>query len=299
MKQPTADALNRLAFVRYLYLLAVEQAGQPLPAKASALLAFHDAVELFLALACEHQGVGPKDRTQFEQYFSLLRDSSPPTRLAEEGGMIRLNKARVSLKHYGNLPAAQSVDGFAASVKAFFELNTRQVFCVDFQAVSLLDLVADVDVRNILKDAERLMTEGSGSGSMAKVSVAFPTLLHNFRGRRPPDPGRGVGPYSARAGNLPDSPALGLDYHSPMGKFVAGVKSALISLETEVDVLSLGLDFERYQTFMWMSYSVSQEPDGRFVAHPDPSAPSVDNSRYLFDFVVDSALRLQSRRPSS
>jgi hypothetical protein len=52
----TKDLTRRLVFVRYLYELGVEQSHKPEPFAAVAVLTFHDACEMFLQIAAEHNG---------------------------------------------------------------------------------------------------------------------------------------------------------------------------------------------------------------------------------------------------
>lgn len=49
-----SSTVRRLAFIRFFYGQGLEQAGRPQPMAATALLSFHDAVEMFLLLAAEH-----------------------------------------------------------------------------------------------------------------------------------------------------------------------------------------------------------------------------------------------------
>lgn len=71
---------SRLAFIRHLYCLAIEQADQPEPQRAASILTFHDAVELFLGLALEHSGVvipGKRD-IGFLEYWDRLPERRTP-----------------------------------------------------------------------------------------------------------------------------------------------------------------------------------------------------------------------------
>jgi hypothetical protein len=78
------DELRRLAFVRYLYGLGVEQSRQPMPTRLASILTFQDAVELFLGLACERAGQATTDKTRLYEYFELLERSSSPLALVEK-----------------------------------------------------------------------------------------------------------------------------------------------------------------------------------------------------------------------
>jgi len=55
---------QQLAFIRYLFNIGVEQSFKPEPQCALAILNFHDAIELFFGLSCEHLGaIGIRDKT--------------------------------------------------------------------------------------------------------------------------------------------------------------------------------------------------------------------------------------------
>ena len=78
---------RRLAFIRYLYTQAFEQADQPEPFCAASVLSFRDAIEMFLGLACEHKDVSvpvsinfiavlgtPRSRAEARQPFAETVD---------------------------------------------------------------------------------------------------------------------------------------------------------------------------------------------------------------------------------
>lgn len=102
------DSVRRLAFIRYLYQEAVRQSEQPEPMCAASVLAFHDAAELFLVLACEHLDVGKRSMA-FLAYWEELSRMIPDDGLTQKKAMSRLNEARVGLKHHGNMPARSAI----------------------------------------------------------------------------------------------------------------------------------------------------------------------------------------------
>src|SRR2546428_10766989 len=81
--------------------------------------------------------------------------TEPPQRIL----MDSLNNMRVGLKHKGNLPNAQRVRDLLPRVESFCEDVTKMYLQVDFGELSLADLVADEDVRNALRDAQKALTK--------------------------------------------------------------------------------------------------------------------------------------------
>ncbi len=98
--------MERLAFLKYLYGVGIEQSQQPEPLAAASILTFHDSVELFLELSCEYLNAGPENRkkSDFMDYFGHVK-SVVGNDLQQREAMRRLNDARVSLKHHGSLPS--------------------------------------------------------------------------------------------------------------------------------------------------------------------------------------------------
>lgn len=126
MTAPQPSQIERLAFIRYLATVGRSQLQLPEPAAASALLTFHDAIELFLQLAAEHLHVQiryPKDH--FVDYWPKLADAGAAIPFSE--AMKRLNDARVSLKHRGVLPRRSDLVDFGAIVPDFLRRATQLV----------------------------------------------------------------------------------------------------------------------------------------------------------------------------
>ena len=66
--------MERLAFIRHIYQMGIDQSRQPESANAAAILLFHDAVDLLLQLAAENLSVGKKGNT-------YLPELIPPSRV--------------------------------------------------------------------------------------------------------------------------------------------------------------------------------------------------------------------------
>ncbi|MCD6344223.1 MAG: hypothetical protein J7M17_01270, partial [Anaerolineae bacterium] len=147
--------VRRLAFIKYIYQLGLQQSGMLEPLHGVALLTFHDAAELFLQVASEYLNAGAK-QANFMDYWELL-SKKLPTELGHKEAMRRLNKARVALKHHGTLPSKLDVEAFRATITNFFTDNTPLVFGFPFTAISLTDFVQPAEARDNLKEAERLL----------------------------------------------------------------------------------------------------------------------------------------------
>ncbi|MBE3088294.1 MAG: hypothetical protein IMZ71_04185 [Chloroflexi bacterium] len=283
----SADELRRLAFIRYLFRVGLVQSRQPMPLAAASLLTFHDAVELFLVLACEHLNCPVKENMSFAAYFESLR-RQPGISVSGEGVMVRLNKARVNLKHYGNLPAKESVEGFRESVSAFLDDNCSSLFEVQLQSVSMTALVEDREGRSRLEQAEARLAAGEPAEAIKNVALAYRSLIRNF------GPGWDVfwGFHMENVGRLGTPPLTG----SPrLNAILSGVGDALDYLWTRLGVLEMGFDIPRYQRFTRIAPGVHVTLDGREEPINIIKTPAADDVQFCIEFVVDCALTLQSR----
>lgn len=288
----TADELKRLAFIRHLFRRGVEQSQQPAPLQAASLLMFHDAVELFLALACEHCQVAVKDRTPFEQYFDLLAGTQPPILLSGQAAMIRLNKARVNLKHYGNWPSSESVESFRGSATSFFDDNTTSVFGAEFDKLSLVSLVADAQPNAELQQAESLLAVGDINGALQRAALAFNILVRNFEQKY--------------CDTFCDSPFEVYGRHRLLRRRDTGadeIDSALGDLADAIEeigdaqkVVAFGFDIRRHQRFRWWTPAVWRMGDGSYQFGGSREGASVEEVRFSIDFVVECAFALQSHQ---
>ena len=141
----SASIMRRLAFARYVFRLGQRQAESAPPANAAALLSLQDAVELFLLVTCEHRKIQLKQNPTFAEYLVGLQVSYGAD-VPHSATVQRMNKARVSLKHYGIMPAPDDIRDFAAGTSDFLTENSVMALGVGFNDVSLSDLIKDQEV---------------------------------------------------------------------------------------------------------------------------------------------------------
>lgn len=283
---------RRLAFIRYLYSIGVEQSRQPEPCGAASILTFHDSIELFLQLASEHLDSGAQ-QPDFMAYWELLAKKLPNGTLSQKESMRRLNKSRGNLKHAGTLPSSLDIEAFRASVSNFFEENTPTVFGLTFGSISLASLVKCTEARSSLEEAGNLIQEGKLEEALEKIAIAFARLLsdHDKRNRA----WFGHSPFLfGESFSLGDTRFTQTRDYSHQ-RFADKVHKSIESIQSGMKILSLGLDYRRYVKFKLLTPHVTLFMDGGYevVRLRENQPPSIDECRFSHDFVVESALHLQ------
>lgn len=307
---------KRLAFIKYLSSIGFEQAERPEPMCHVALLTFHDAVEIFLNLASEHLDAPIKNNQTFIDYWIPISDKLPTgTILTEKTAMMRLNKARVNLKHYGILPNKAELEDFKIITKIFFEENTNSIFSVDFSSISLIDLIQCVDARVDLKIAEELLQEGKIEESLEKIAFSFAKLFKDYKikvkeryGHNPfvfSSPYVRINAISDESSELGDEISI---FSSEVESAIDGLESSLSELQDAVEIISLGIDFRKYTKFdllkprikkvsTWFDPGKSDEKTWKYEiikndrgSRGDPTSQDV---QFCIDFIIECAIILQ------
>ena len=122
-------------------------------ANAAGIIFLQDSVEIFLLALAEHVGAEIKPKTSFDTYFALIEQRT--TNPLPKSQLLKLNKQRVNIKHHAfSPPAIVDCKHFLHSVEDFFEDSSREYFKVQFQSISLIELLDEGEVKEHLKHAE-------------------------------------------------------------------------------------------------------------------------------------------------
>jgi hypothetical protein len=286
----TRDLIRRLAFVRYLYGLGVDQSHKPEPFAAVAVLTFHDACEMFLQIAAEHNGVTPSKRSEFLDYWALFEQQTP-LKVTSRVQMDRLNRARVNLKHGGVLPAHNEIAGFRDAAISFLDENALSLLSVNFNDVSLTSMIRSDDVRGPLERAEAALSAGNLRHVMEEAARAFTVSLRRFESRPRSSAYPWGHTYSLRSANA--------NLFSNFGA-IDDVKRSLdnvVDVFTEaITIVGYNLDFDSYLMFKTHAPAVHEIPRGEmeveWMAHHERTEPEV--VQRCLNFVIDTAIRLEA-----
>lgn len=291
--------IQRLAFAKYLYSMAVEQSRLPEIQAAASLLPFHDSIEFFLQIASEHLNAG-KQGASFLEYWELLSPKLGGVDLPQKESMRRLNKARVNLKHAGTLPSKLDVESFRASATQFFTEATPLIFQLEFGELSLIEYISRESVKEHLKNATRLSSEGDYDAAAVEVAIAYETLIDEFFSDSAQVQTRNRYSFGKKLGYVTAS-SLGIRGEGTRGiaAFVDAVKVSIDELQGAVRILALGINYQKYARFRSLLPPVAKRMgDSTYVRQqvvrsPYAPKPDADYIDFCVNFVVECAIRLE------
>lgn len=284
--------IRRLAFIKHLLGMAVSQSRAPEPLSSASLLTFHDAVELFLQLASEHLNAGG-ERLNFMEYWGAIKQSGKE--LSQQESMRRLNKARVALKHHGNLPSRLDIEAFRASATSFFEENTPNIFGITLSEVSLVEFVQPEKAREMLKEAQTALERNEVGLAIEQIAISFVIMVDDYEARKRNSFGRSPF-FFGKDLAFHDSFFMGLKGNGrefdKLGEFVDRVKDSIEAIQEAVKMMALGIDYRRYSRFKLLTPPVTKWPTIGVKRERSTAQVTREDADFCFDFVIEMALTL-------
>lgn len=289
------STMERLVFIKQLYLMGVEQSRRPEPANAVAVLMFHDAVDLLLQLASEYLNVGKSGNTYLMEYFNLLAPKVEGGAIDGRQSMKRLDGVRKNLKHHGTRPAAGDVESLRASTTSFFETNVLLFFGITFDEIAMSRLVVVPEARKSLEESEALAAAGDLGGSVEATAIAFAQLMSRHH-QLEPVPYRREHRTPIRIPGSGGVDRIEFDVRD-IDKDVQKLSQGMETLQERVTFLSLGVEPASLARFKRTAPEVHLSFNGtpRMVGRPKSSPVTIDDVRFCYDFVIGVALALQRR----
>lgn len=283
------NQLQRLAFIRFLHQVGVDQARKPDPFSSAAILSLHDAVESFLLLAAEHFGVTSRE---FEKYWKEFEPHLPVgVSLPEKASMARLNRTRVALKHHGSQPNKHTVDQAVSDVATFFSASTQLVFGVDYGSISMADLISAELPRQLAEEAETAAAAGDLLTGMMRLVEVFDCL---FADHRPTHTYLRASPF-AFGPNLDGPPGSALGQLGIEDQ-IQPLKKAVQSMQIAMRLAALSIDYAAYVRFDLLTPKARRTHGSPTVywSAPRGFAPDQEAFDFCMQFLVTASLRLDA-----
>lgn len=277
--------LKRLAIIKHLYKIGLEQSKQVETVAAFSILSFHDSIEMFLKLLAEKRNI-KSEKFSFLDYWTKI-----PTLTLKES-MRNLNARRVNIKHKGILPSKTDIELSRVNTTDFFNQNVIEHFKIEFESISLIDLVSYKKVKEHLNISQDSLGSNNTESSIENVALAFDVLLNSYE--------------ENKIGNNRYSPFFfgkDLSFNSAfhmgikdrkMSEFVDKVKDSLEAMQKAIKVMSLGIDYKKFVKFNLLTPNIVRTLGGYHVAQIYGEKKwTKENCQYCIDFVIDSSLKLQ------
>jgi hypothetical protein len=168
--------LTQLLLVKRLFLEAKSFTVRSDPVSSGvAISMLQDAIELYVWAVVKEKSLQAKDQASFTANLDLLQREG--FAMPQVGKLLELNKSRVGFKHYGNLPAQGEALKFQTYVDDCLRDAMQAHFQLDFDSLSLVDLVTFTEVRTRLKSAEQHVANNEFQTALVQASISRKLLF--------------------------------------------------------------------------------------------------------------------------
>ena len=285
--------IRRLATIKYLYSIGVQQSLQVESVAGFSILAFHDCAEMFLLLVAENKGDNA-DKLSFMEFW----DKYPDLTLKES--MRNLKDRRVSIKHKGLFPSKSDIEISRITMADFLEQNTIKQFGIDFKDISISCLISYSKVKEYIDNAEKNCNDGDFYECLVNCKIAFLELLSAYKSSKCQ--------YHIGHSILDIGDEIGRDYQKLVGinsnygeRWFRQVTETTNKIREILKITAFGIDYKKYSYFDFVTPRTMlcwSEGKLTYISTPKDSYDekyniSTKECHFCIDFVIDSALKLQ------
>jgi hypothetical protein len=284
--------INRLAKIKYLYKIGIEQSMQEGTFAGFSILSFHDCIELFLLLVAEDKGDKIDDNMPFMRFWDMY----PELTLKES--IIKLKDRRRYIKHKGLFPSQSDIEESRITITQFFRENVKVQFGLDFDEVSLADLIEYHNIKDYICKAEELLCQNKTYECLLNAKIGFLELLDTYESDK----------KQWRDSIFCVGKKVGTDYgylvtsNKDGRKWFEEVTMTSNAIRDILKITVLGIDYRKYALFDFITPRVVETcgiGERKYIGEgleqfELSKSIKQEDCRFCIDFVVGCALKLQT-----
>ncbi len=288
--------MNRLAKIKYLYKIGVEQSLQVGMFAGFSILSFHDCAEMFLLLVLENNGDSStqkdgKKNIQFMQYWDMFKN------LTLRESMNMLKERRRNIKHKGLFPSKSDIEESRITITNFLRENTLIQFGIDFETLSISDLIVYPNIKEYVKSAESFLSQDKTYDCLVNIKIGFEELLATYESDKEIWD-NSILNVGERVG---DKYRQFVNSNKVSSEWFRQITNTTNAIRDILKVTALGIDYKKYALFNFITPRVLEgcNENGKIYCSEQREnyEKRILNSRedcwFCINFVIDCALKLQ------
>lgn len=280
--------MEQLAVSKYLLQKGEKILSENSPVSSGlAISLFQDAVESIIWTIAKEVEAEVKGNVSFEQFWNIIPQAKKNTQHIElplSAKMHELNKARVNFKHYGILPAQTEATKFSGYAAEFAQEAVLNFFRLNFENLSLVDILNEEDIRNHLKEAQSFLKEDDLSQCIISCAKAEYLSLRKFREIFPPVDYKLSHAGDFFGGNQEHSINSLFNY---LGEYLEALRSSCI-------VNFLGMDLVEYARFRSLAPYIVMTANGKLhcnMKYREKYTPA--DANFCIEYATRTAISVQ------
>ena len=205
------------------------------------------------------------------------------TELPFRNDLKNLHGQRNGTQHEGVTPHATDVEKYVVLVREFVQQIYRDVFGQDYDSLTLIDLVQNENLRELLTEAEALLKAGESLQSAMRSAEAMMRLMMMSSSYTPlQHPENLVGITNELPGQA----------HRAVSKIVKAIEQLREGLTRQMQIV-MGLGFKDYARYQHFAPIVNITLDGKAHFSFFKKDLTPEDSKWLLDYVLGNVLRME------
>jgi len=251
-----------------------------------AISLFQDAVELVLWSVASAIEVNTGEKDGFVAIWQKINAfPGSDKNLPFKEKIFELNKARVGFKHMGILPDPSLSFKYYRYTSEFIQVTVRQFFKIDYDSISLADLIHNKITRNHVKDAEQHLIESNYRPSLISCELAKQEIFKQFE-RILPEIDTSLEDFGSRIQTIEERDDLRREW-SEILSFLGEMRTRV--LMNTVNIKSS--DFDHYKSIA-PSLFITNNGNIHTTFRHQSDTPEED-VQFCIDFVTNTAITVQ------
>ena len=305
------SSMEKLAYAKFLYDQGLSNSTKAYPFSTIALLNYHDAVEFFIAIVMDVYEIQKDERIM----FSIQKIKGRGVEVVDDLGIRKLNKLRGSLKHAAVIPSSIELKEVTMYVSNFLHNNCINLLKVDFDQISIAQLVDNEEIRSHLIQALESYDNAEIDEARFELSNAFWKTVNMYKdiskdiypmpfdfGSKHMDSAFFMGidrnPYSYNYESLNREFSEIYKRFQKVGEFVDAARESVEAMRDAVEILSLGIDYRKFIIFSQSIPKAQKVMSGKYQVTIGERLSkrnfSEDDLQFCLSFVVECYFLLNS-----
>lgn len=280
------ELIDRLVCAKYIFQRGIESLERSITyADGLAVLHFQDAAEMCLRVIAEHLHCAIKENIAFNQILDEI-DKSEKGILTHRTALNQLNKARLNFKHFGLQPKREDAVKFQRDLESFFPSAFGTFLGLNYDSLTLIDLVNHCRTRNHLKIAEQQVEAQHYDQSVQSSAVAF-MLYRRYAGHR--DRARSWSSLHL-INRLRDR-----DLTGQLKDLIESIEQRFEQQQEQINLIMDGINLGDFRRFLMLTPKISRSAANTLhvSGHGSRSNATRDEASFCLRFVQDSILKMQ------
>ncbi len=140
------------------------------------IIGIHDALDNFAGALCSYLNISLNSRRSYlvnmvDEIENFEKQADPNFSLWSKNEIRQINTLRNNIKHQGVMPNITQSKTLITPIQNFFEKSCNRFLGIDWLAVSMADLIQSDEIRNMIKETEKLISQNKFKEALNQLAI--------------------------------------------------------------------------------------------------------------------------------